>query len=779
MAAREVLGSFSNDELKAYTRDVLNKARSYDNLKGTAAISKAMEEVNNIKMQDLVNNMQIKLNSAAKFERWAAGIKDGKYTVLNLVARRLDKLSNNIESAQRTARKLLGNAFFGVLDKDEFTYIQSGKNDLEIVRAIDGKSNVSPISKSIAEKYKNYTNYRDAEMVGSDALSIYHLNKDRFLKAIHDRNLLVNGGKSLVNSALSKVKQSIDMVKKVWREFIKSQLNLEKTFSETEGMGLDGKLDHNKIDKILDEIYDNIVADKPEIFATGKGGQRMFFYWKDMEAMYTYAQRYGRKDLFANMMSDVLASGNRIGMAQIMGDSPIKMFNDLTELQQKSNPVSKWESNNTMLTFKHLAGIDQSPVSPTMANFFSSIRTLTSMKALGKVAMLSLPDIANGITFAKRWGFDYWSAYTDYMGGMFNALPNEDRQYIAGVFKEMTNAHMGYVGRFLDANNVPQILNNAATHFFRGVGLEALDKGNKVSGLYLLAKNLGRMSHLGWDELPDLTKKQFNKFEFTKGEWDVLRQKNMRNLFTVDNVERLSDSDIRKMYGATRDQPLYLLKNELYRKVYSMFDVWAENSVLTPGAFMRATTMGGTRAGTLAGELLRTVMQFKSYSIQFLDRVLYQGFSDADTAQAKLGFMVQLMGATIPMSFLSYWLNNIASGKSMPSFDAMSYPQKIKYASEIMFPALGMLNTFFDPNKQNQDLLSNMWNTPSMKLLSNAASAPLALIGGDPEKFAESLKKVGAGITPGLSLPFIDPYLRHALGEKAYLQPGQAQIYGA
>jgi hypothetical protein len=325
---------------------------------------------------------------------------------------------------------------------------------------------------------------------------------------------------------------------------------------------------------------------------------------------------------------------------------------------------------------------------------------------------------------------------------------------------------------------VPQLVNTASTYFFRGVGLEALDKGNKVSSLYVMSKNLGKMSDLGWKELPEATRKQMNKFSFGEAAWDVLRTKNEKGLFTVDNVEKLSDAEIRKIYGATPDQPLYLLKNDLYRKVYSMFDVTAENAVLNPGAYMRAMTNYGTRSGTIVGELLRTIMQFKTYSFQFIDKVLYQGFKDADTAQAKIGFMVQLMGATMPMSFLSYWLNNLAAGRSMPSWNAMSWDEKLKYSNEILLPSLGFLNNFFDADKQNSDLLANTINTPSMRVLSNAWSAPLALAGGDVKKFAKSLKKVGQGITPGLSLPFLDPYLRQIFGEKSYLQPGQVQYYG-
>lgn len=779
LAAKAALTLFDDSELKRYTRQVLEKARSYEKIKGNEAIQKAIEEIGSVKLQQMTESLQIKINNSAKLERMAKDIKEGKYTLVDFIARRYKNLDNNVESAQKASRKLLGNAFFGQLEKDEFTYLREGKNDLEIVRAIDGKTNVSDIAKNIAEKFKKYIDYRNSEMVSSDALSIHHLNSDRYLRAIHSRELLISGGKSFIDAAKSAGKYDVTKSRDIWREFIKPHLNLEKTFADTDAIGMDGKINMAEVDKILNKIFDNITTDKPELFELGRGSQRMFFYWKDMENMYNYASRYGRKDLFANMMADVNQSGNRIGMAQVFGDSPTQTFNDLAKTQYEHNPLSKWQNNNAKLVFKHVAGIDQSSVSPSLANFASTLRSLTSMKSLGKIAFLSLPDIANGITFAKRWGFGYWEPYTTYMTGLFNALPNEERKYIAGVFREMTDTHLGYVSRFIDANNVPQLVNSASSYFFKTVGMESLDKGNKVSALYLLSKNLGRLGEKSWGELPEETIKQFAKFNFSEAEWNALRSKSERGLFTVENVEKLSDSEIRALYGASENQPLYLLRNNLYRKVYSMFDVWAENSVLTPGAFMRATMSAGTRPGTIMGELLRTIMQFKSYPLQFIDRVLYQGFKDADTAQAKVGFMVQLMAATFPMSFLSYYLNNLASGRSLPSWEAMNYQEKVKYASELMFPSAGFLTSFFDPDKQNSDLISNMLNTPSMRVLSNGLVVPLALAGGDVEKFKKSLIKMGQAVTPGLSVPFVDPYFREIFGEKPYLQPGQIQYYGA
>ena len=780
MEAREALSLFSHDELKQYTKDVFETAKTYPKLRGVDAIKKAMEEVGNLKVEQLTERMQTEVNDIAKLDKMSADVKDKKATVLEFIARRYKNLAYNIESAQRSARKLLGNAFFNQLTQEEFAFAARPQNDLEIIRAIDGKKVENPLAKEVAKKFHDYIAFRNGEMVTSNALPIHHLNKDRYLRAIHDRSLLTSGGQTLINLIKAGRRMPLAKAKQIWRDFIKEHLDIEKTFAETPGIGVNGKAVESEIDKILEDIFDNITTDKQELFNEGRGGNRMFFYWKDMEAMYNYAQKYGKKDLFSNIMGDVNASGNKIGMTQIFGTKPQTTFNEISKIQDKvDNKGSSW-NNRTKRTFEHLAGIDQAPVNATIANFAASIRALTSMKSLGKLATLSLSDVGNGIAFAKRWGFDYWGSYTDYMDGLFNALPSEDRKFIAGMFKESTDHHMGYVANFLEAKNVPQFLQSASVGFFRITGMEALDKGNKVSALYVMSKGLGKLSKHSFEELPESTLRQFAKYDFTSKEWDALRSKNQRGLFTIDNVEKLTNDDIRNIYGVTNsDQPLYQFKNDLYRKVYSMFDVSVENAVVSPGAFIRANLYGDTRAGTITGELFRMVMQFKGFALQHMDRVLYQGFKDADSAQAKLSYALHLTMATLPMSYLSYVLNNWESGRSMPSWDAMNFSEKSRYAFEMLSPSEAIFSRILDPEQSNSDLLMNMAGGPSIRMLLNAMQAPIALAGGDVKKFKKAAKKLGQGVNPAATLPFISPYLNELMGEKSYLQPGQQQYWGA
>lgn len=563
---------------------------------------------------------------------------------------------------------------------------------------------------------------------------------------------------------------------------------MKETFFDTPALDLDGHINMAEAHNILDEIYNNITTGKPDLIVRGTGSQNMFFYWKDMESWMTYNKDYGRGNFFNAMLADTQGSSNKIGMAEMFGSSPVSTYNDLAEIENKSNPVGASRKNQAKLAFNWLSGQDRAPVNPNVSSFFAALRALTSgAKLIGRVTFLSIPDIANGITFAHRWGYNYFKAYGTYLSGMFNVIPDAERKFIANSFKEMTDTHLGYMARFIEANDMGGVLNNMNTTLYRWTAMEALDRGNKVSALKLQSRILGENSKLEFSELSDEMKKMLGKFNISESEWNVLRNKTTnfegKKLFTMDSMDHITNEDLRKMYGVNDlEHPLYQLKNDLYRKVYSMFDVASENVVLTPGAFMKTMSTFGTRTGTVHGELLRSIMQFKMYPLEFVDRVLYQGMKDADGVQGKIMFGALLFGATLPMAWLSMYLDNLGKGKSMPDWDRMNFGDKIEFSKNLLLPGIGIMGSFYSPDKPYLQA-GSFFTTPAIQLLYDSIKLPYRISEGveqrDMKKIAQAFEKVGHNILPGAGMPFVSPYMRQMFGDKPFLQPGQTQLYGA
>lgn len=794
-AAKEALDVFTEVDLKRYVEEVFGRARTYDDLTGQpqAAIERAIKEVGDENAQVYMEDMQRKVNDESKLDRFAKPIKEGKASLLNTLVRRVRNSSDNVQSAIASSRKKLMDSFFNILTSEETAFIADTRNEMLFADALDGRE-APEIAKSLAKKFnETYIPNRNAEMVNSGALLLRNINKDRILRAIHDPAKLLRAGRVLTD-AVKAATYSSDEAFPIWRDYIKSRLDIEATFSGTPALDinpntLETTVNHVEVDKMLNDIFNSITQGKPYLIGEGTP-QEKFFYWKDNKSWIEYNKAFGKGDLLRAIRSDIQTSASKIGMANILGSNAQAGYNALAKIEAEFNPANESIKNIALKNFNYLRGQDQVAINPDIASFFGTLRTLTGWSRLPlRMTMLSLPDIANGIMFAKRYGAGYFESYGVYLSGMFDAIPTEERKYIASLFKENVDTHAGYFARFIDQSGVSDMMNNLNNKVYHLTGMDALDRGNKISAMQMMARILGDNSSTAYEGLTRQGKLLLDKFNITPKEWDVLRTKtvalNGRKLLAIDSLDKITDSEMRQMYGEGT-QPLYQLRDSLHRKVYSMFDVASENSVLTPGAFMMAATKIGQR-GTILGELAASMFQFKMYGLEFMDRVLYQGWQSADGIQNKLKFGAFLMGATLPMSYLSAALDNISRGKTMPDMSKMTFGEQANYAMQLLLPGTNLLGNFMDPHNQDPNGFAKFFSTPALKLLWEGVEAPISLVeaagSGNWNTFKKqaekSFKAIGQSVAPGQSIPFLSPYMRQMFGDKPYSQPGQRQLFGA
>lgn len=788
-AAMEGLKHFDNEDLREYANQVFSKAKEYKELTGMAAIDKAIREINNAKAQEYFSDCMTKARSISKMNRLVEAYKAGKANMREMLVRRHKNLSNNVESSQRAAILKLHNTFYRDMSKEEVEHIISGKNDIDIYRAIDGKD-ATPIAKNIAEKYHRYVEARNTDIVLSDALPLEFINKDRYLRAMHDPSKILSGGITLVVRASEKGKSlTHDAAKSLWMQRIKSLLDLEKTYADTKATSAEGALNMDEVDKSLSSIFDNIINGRSDIFTKSKvvndaeaikKRSRMFFVWKDMESWGKYNKMYGRDNFVDAMMSDISSSGNKIGMAETFGDDPHRTYAALRKIMDESNPKGRSWWRNTDWMFQEVTGANKAAVSPRMANFAGNVRSLTSMSSLVRISMQSLNDIANGIMYTRRFGLGYFESYGKHLGGLFDRMPSSERKHFAEIHKAMIDSHIGFVGRFVDAHNTGDLMKKVSTGYYRKIGLEALDQGNKISTMHGMAVQLTRMSNRSFEQINPELRYQLQKFNINEKEWDLLRKKNNGGLFTIDNVDRISDDELKTLYDDTnRDKTLYDLRQDVIRKTYSLFDVASENSVLTPGAWSRAWATLGTSPGTIEGEITRSLMQFKGYAINYIDKVLVGNWVDAGSAQARFQFALQLVAATLPMSVASMMLDNISSGyQPLPNWHELSISDREKLVVNMIAPGVSLMNKVLNVNNQNQNMLANALWTPTLRLLSDSASIPWEAVTGNVKGMKKSIERIAGDTIPFDNMPIISPYMRQVFGTDGYKPPGLTRMYG-
>ena len=373
----------------------------------------------------------------------------------------------------------------------------------------------------------------------------------------------------------------------------------------------------------------------------------------------------------------------------------------------------------------------------------------------------------------------YWKNYGYLMKNAFGLVPNAERAHIAKLFKSLCDSNLGYMSRVSDSQNSSEMLKSASMWWFRKIGLHAYDTSNKVGMMHLMARHLGEVSERTYNGLNDSLKKQLMKHGISEDEWNIIRQNTKQKLFTTDNVANATDSQLRELWNKTdKTLPLSQMRNTLYNKVYSIFDVASENAVLAPGEFEKAFLYRGTAPGTVPGELMRSFGFFKAYPLSYIDRVLVNGFKDATGSRAKFGWALQMALGTMPLSVMSNYMTYYAKGLDFPDITQMSPSELMKFGGEMIMGNLGVFLNLADARNQNKSLIISQFKTAPLELLGDMISTPLALATGNWKEAGKDFIDAAEHVLPLRTLPVIGAYWDAALKHKPYLQPHQHAIYG-
>ena len=787
-AAAEALNQFTDSELRQYVVDVYDKARSYENMNPQSALKKAQQDVGNQILQELYNKKKTALDDASKLQRLIAKVEDKTMDIRKMVSIRYDGYADNVISFIQAAKQKLNAMAFGALEKKEYDYLRQRENGEIIAQALDGKSD-SAIANKIARNMQDYIPERNAQTVNSGAMPLEYMNDDRMLKHMHDPVKLMSAGDSRFWNRYSAA------AKPLWIKTIKSLLDLEKTFQHTEAKQLDGSIDESEVDNILNDIYDNITMNVSGI-KTQSGivigeedlarKRRMFFHFKDWTSLNKYNNQYGTGDFFSMWERDIRSASNKIGQAQMFGSFPEKAWKDLRDAQLESTPPTGdvrsrgatwyWNTENM---YKYSMGVDQAPTSPTIANIVGNIKGVAFMAAQPLLALKSIPDTAFIADFGARWGYNYWRSFGHTIRNLFDIMPSEDRQKLAKLYATSIHAEMGMMARLSDNQNMSSAIKYLTMGFVKAFQIERLDASYKTSAITMISRSLGEHSKIAYSGLSDNLKNQLRKHGINELEWNTLRHKTERNLFTTDNVLNLSDSEIREMH-AQSDQsvPLRDYRNRLFASVHSIFHIATRNAVPSGGEFEKAVTQFGLNPGTPIGAIASAIGQYKQFPIAYMDRIILNGYRDATGAKAKAIWATQLAVTTISLSVLVNNLLSVSQGKSWQDPSKMSKSELLKYGRDNLFGGLGIYLRILDPKNQNKSMLTNLIASPTTDLLGSAMSIPAAMATGNVNNAEKAFKDLANHVLPIKTLPFISPFLMGMLNEKPYVEPGQHIIYG-
>lgn len=404
-----------------------------------------------------------------------------------------------------------------------------------------------------------------------------------------------------------------------------------------------------------------------------KMGLHRLLHFKSADDWLAIHRLYGRGDVVGATVAHIEREARNLALIEFYGTNPEALLGRVigevrhaVSSDSALSPKQKVKMQRRLAgnlarregkiahALSELMGETLIPANPKMAGINASIRASTSLSKLGMAtisALADLPNVARALHYNGRTLGESWA-------GAFKSLvkgrPTAAQREISSLFLAFHEGFMGSVYRRFDlADGMPGLFSTAQDIFHKLTGLTQWTDRLKSGFTQMMSHDLGLRADLDFAALPAGLRRSLRNHGFGKAHWEVLR-KSVRHASdgkvylvpeVIDLLPKASfDPVIRAQlarsraqiqgehktwskamaarFDARRARLREQARRELKLSLLGYFSEEAEFAVITGSDRTRAVMTQGTRSGTLSGEILRYIWQFRSFPVNYVDRIM-------------------------------------------------------------------------------------------------------------------------------------------------------------
>jgi hypothetical protein len=256
-----------------------------------------------------------------------------------------------------------------------------------------------------------------------------------------------------------------------------------------------------------------------------------------------------------------------------------------------------------------MAGIDGSTNqvgSAMKARIGQTLRTWTQLADLGGMLLSQFSDVAQHMSGSNYRGKGYMSGLHEAFSGLFTSLKGPENQRLAASLGVMIDNFMGEMAR-AGSFDVPGDASKMLQWFYKVNGANWWNSHMRFAAATGISNDFAQDAGKAFSDLHPGAQRVLGQYNIGPKEWDVIRA-----------------SELHTSGGAK-----YLLPENIGDK--KIADQWrtlitdqTSYSQLEPDAKTRAMMLNviGGQAGTMKGEIARSVLLFKSFNAAFMTKTI-------------------------------------------------------------------------------------------------------------------------------------------------------------
>ena len=430
--------------------------------------------------------------------------------------------------------------------------------------------------------------------------------------------------------------------KDAWTSSVLKHLDVGRTFPDVETP--------DEIAEALGGIYDTLVTGFPNKVTPREKGQRVnpanlakslgksrVLHFKDAQSALAYREEFGYGNTVSGIIGHLRNSARVAANMEALGPNPEVMFGSLVDgLKRRIKEDPKLSDAEKQKQIRALdidagglrqaidiaSGLVSRPVNATAAKIGSDIRAVQSMAKLGGAVISSISDNITAAAAAQFRGSGFVRGLFAQLDGMRRGRPKGEMAEISYMIGEGFDGIIGHIVAPSAAVDGPVgRLSKLQETFFRWNGLSWWTDIQRATAGRMISAEMGMRAKVPYAELPANYRHVLGLHSIDEAKWEAIRKAGGREIdgrvyVTPDAIRDLPDEAVAGL-GKSADDA----RRDLEMSVLRFFADETSYGVVEVDSRSRRTMTLGTRPGTVAGEAMRFIGQFKGFPMAFAQRI--------------------------------------------------------------------------------------------------------------------------------------------------------------
>jgi hypothetical protein len=442
-----------------------------------------------------------------------------------------------------------------------------------------------------------------------------------------------------------------------------------------------------QIRELLEYSFDTLTsngANKTEIGRQSFGGnskvtsrhsESRVLHFKDADAWMEYQADFGGMPFVDLVEAHINGLSKDIALVENLGSNPRNAMRILMDAAEKKDWAKGLDQGTTgksrkraQTMFDEFTG-QNTPQSEVLANLGLAYRSMNVAAMLGGTTISSVTDQAMIKKTANIHNIAWRKTFGELLTQL-NPKNTEDRE-LAHSLGLATEEMLGSINRWADdgltsvhgkSQKLARVSSGIASQVMRISGLNALTAASKVGFTKMLMEKYGRLSRdKAWADLHATDRELMEGTGLSERAWEVMRladpvvDRKGNQLMSARSIYEIPDEKLTKFGDPQK------VKDEIASQFQAHLLDEQGMAVVEAGLRERTFMTPGLKKGTAMGEIVKSMLQFKSFSASFLMRHGSRAMAQK-TVQGKAAYAASLIAMTTVLGGLVVQLKELVNG---------------------------------------------------------------------------------------------------------------------